>query len=89
VDTNRKFLYETKVGLVDKENVVEVDLFLFTDLIMTVYNFEYKEIQQRILLDKSTRVKIAPNAKYFKNLVCLNASNKSLTFSCKTVAKRE
>jgi hypothetical protein len=63
-------------------------MYLFSDLIMIAYTHENKEIQQRIPLDKSTRVKITPDAKYFKNILSVNASNKSLTFSCKTPVKR-
>jgi hypothetical protein len=71
---------------------VDVDLFLFSDLLMiSVQSTENCTVQpqQRYVLDQSARVKIAPDAKYFKNLLCVTTSNKSLTFSCKTAAKRE
>lgn len=46
-------------------------------------------VQQRFVLDQSARIKVAPDAKYFKNLVCVTTSNKTLTFSCKTLPKRD
>jgi hypothetical protein len=71
---------------VEKENVLEVEMFIFSDMLLFV---EEKGQQTRFPLDESSRVKSAPDAKYFKNLLCVNNSNKTLTFSMKVPAKKQ
>lgn len=86
---SRRFLFETKVGMVEKDNTVEVDMLLFNDLLLLVQQSDNNgPIQYRYVLDKAARVKMAPDAKYFKNLVCVTTATKTLTFSCKTSSKR-
>lgn len=58
-------------------------------MIMLVSVQDNKETQQRYQLDEASRVKLAPDAKYFKNLICIITSGKTLTLSCKTVAKQQ
>lgn len=82
----RRYVGEFRVGLVEKEKVVEVEMYLFSDMIFIV---EEKGMQVKFVLDETSRVKVAPDAKYFKNVLCINNAHKTLTFSMKTAAKKQ
>jgi hypothetical protein len=80
----RRLVKEFRVDVVEREGVKEAEFYLMSDLILVV---EGQDVT-RWVLDENTRVKVAPDAKYFKNIVSVTNPDKTLKMSMKTPAKK-